>query len=136
MAKEIKTSGERQIKALFVSAANPVLSVPNGNELEEALDGLDLSVALDCYITETTAHCDYVLPVTTMYERAGARRVAVGDVLADRSAGAGRPDLITLTAKQGHLPLAGEIPAGPNSNFRCWNTVSARRRPRRWRRRP
>jgi Molybdopterin oxidoreductase Fe4S4 domain len=33
-------------------------------------------------------------------ERAGARRVAVGDVLADRSAGAGRPDLITLTAKQ------------------------------------
>ena len=30
---------------------------------------MDLSVALDFYITETTAHCDYVLPVTTMYER-------------------------------------------------------------------
>ena len=69
MAKEIKTSGEGQIKALFVSAGNPVLSAPNGNELEEALDGLDLSVALDFYITETTAHCDYVLPATTMYER-------------------------------------------------------------------
>ena len=26
-------------------------------------------VALDFYVTETTAHCDYVLPVTTMYER-------------------------------------------------------------------
>jgi anaerobic selenocysteine-containing dehydrogenase len=69
MAKEITTPGDRQIKALFVSAGNPVLSVPNGNELEEALDGLDLSVALDFYVTETTAHCDYVLPVTTMYER-------------------------------------------------------------------
>jgi anaerobic selenocysteine-containing dehydrogenase len=69
MAKEITTPGDRQIKALFVSAGNPVLSVPNGNELEEALGKLDLSVALDFYITETTAHCDYVLPVTTMYER-------------------------------------------------------------------
>ena len=30
---------------------------------------LDLSVALDFYVTETTARCDYILPVTTMYER-------------------------------------------------------------------
>jgi anaerobic selenocysteine-containing dehydrogenase len=69
MAKEITTPGEGQIRALFVSAGNPVLSVPNGNELEQALGGLDLSVGLDFYVTETTAHCDYVLPVTTMYER-------------------------------------------------------------------
>ena len=26
-------------------------------------------VGLDLYVNETTAHCDYVLPVTTMYER-------------------------------------------------------------------
>lgn len=69
MAKEITTPGDRQIKALFVSAGNPVLSVPNGNELEEAFDELELSVGLDFYVTETTAHCDYILPVTTMYER-------------------------------------------------------------------
>ena len=30
---------------------------------------LELSVGLDLYVTETTALCDYVLPVTTMYER-------------------------------------------------------------------
>lgn len=69
MAKEITTPGHRQIKALFVSAGNPVLSVPNGDELEAAFDKLELSVALDLYVTETTAHCDYILPVTTMYER-------------------------------------------------------------------
>jgi len=69
MAKEISVPGRRQIKALFVSAGNPVLSVPNGNELEAALGELDLMVGLDFYVTETTAHCDYVLPVTTMYER-------------------------------------------------------------------
>ncbi len=69
MAKEITTPGDRQIKAMFVSAGNPVLSVPNGEELEAAFEELDLSVALDFYITETTGRCDYVLPVTTMYER-------------------------------------------------------------------
>ena len=69
MAKEITTPGDRQIKAMFVSAGNPVLSVPNGDELEAAFEHLDLSVALDFYVTETTARCDYILPVTTMYER-------------------------------------------------------------------
>jgi anaerobic selenocysteine-containing dehydrogenase len=69
MAKEITTPGDRQIKAMFVSAGNPVLSVPNGNELEAAWETLELSVALDFYVTETTAHCDYILPTTTMYER-------------------------------------------------------------------
>ena len=69
MAKEIDTPGDRQIKALFVSAGNPVLSVPDGDEIESALNGLELMVGLDLYVTETTAHCDYILPVTTMYER-------------------------------------------------------------------
>jgi anaerobic selenocysteine-containing dehydrogenase len=69
MAKEMTTPGDRQIRAMFVSAGNPVLSVPNGEELEAALSGLELSVALDFYVTETTAKCDYILPVTTMYER-------------------------------------------------------------------
>lgn len=69
LAKEITTPGDRQIRALFVSAGNPVLSVPNGAELGEAMPQLELSVALDFYLTETTARCDYVLPVTTMYER-------------------------------------------------------------------
>ncbi|QZH63219.1 molybdopterin-dependent oxidoreductase [Mycolicibacterium farcinogenes] len=69
MAKEITTPGRRQVKAMFIGAGNPVLSVPNGSELEGALDAAELSVGFDLYVNETTAHCDYVLPVTTMYER-------------------------------------------------------------------
>jgi anaerobic selenocysteine-containing dehydrogenase len=69
MAKEITTPGDGQIRALFVSAGNPVLSVPNSPELERALGRLELSVGIDFYINETTAHCDYVLPAATMYER-------------------------------------------------------------------
>ncbi|MGB2712172.1 MAG: molybdopterin-dependent oxidoreductase, partial [Conexibacter sp.] len=69
MAKEIVTPGRGQLRALFVSAGNPVLSVPNGDELEAALEQLELCVSLDLYVNETNAHADYVLPATTMYER-------------------------------------------------------------------
>ncbi|MEP9391392.1 molybdopterin-dependent oxidoreductase [Gordonia sp. VNK1] len=70
MAKEIMTPGRGQLRALFVSAGNPVLSVPNGDELRSALGELELMVSLDIYRNETNAHADYILPATTMYERA------------------------------------------------------------------
>jgi anaerobic selenocysteine-containing dehydrogenase len=66
---EIETPGEGQIRALFVSAGNPVLSVPDGEALERALGRLDLCVSLDLYVNETNKHADYVLPATTFYER-------------------------------------------------------------------
>jgi formate dehydrogenase len=69
LPKEIETPGARQIRALFVSAGNPVLSVPDGDSLERALGKLDLMVALDFYVNETTRHADYILPTTTLYER-------------------------------------------------------------------
>jgi anaerobic selenocysteine-containing dehydrogenase len=69
MAKEITTPGPGRMRAMFVSAGNPVLSVPNGTELEDALGRLDLFVAIDLYLTETSKHADYVLPATTFLER-------------------------------------------------------------------
>jgi formate dehydrogenase len=69
MAKEITTPGPGQMRALFVSAGNPVLSVPNGEELEAALGELDLCVSIDLYVSDTGCHADFVLPATTMYER-------------------------------------------------------------------
>jgi anaerobic selenocysteine-containing dehydrogenase len=69
LPKEITTPGERQIRAFFVSAGNPVLSVPDGEALEHAFGELELMVALDFYVTETSRHADYVLPATTFLER-------------------------------------------------------------------
>ena len=66
---EIETPGERQLRALFVSAGNPVLSVPDGDAMERALGKLDLLVSLDFYVNETNRHADYVLPTTTFFER-------------------------------------------------------------------
>jgi len=69
LPREITTPGERQIRALFVSAGNPVLSVPDGDALERAFEDLDLLVSLDFYVNETNRHADYVLPTTTFLER-------------------------------------------------------------------
>src|SRR4051794_9820011 len=67
--QEIETPGEGQLRALFVSAGNPVLSVPDGEAMERALGKLDLMVSLDFYVNETNRHADYVLPTTTFLER-------------------------------------------------------------------
>jgi formate dehydrogenase len=67
--QEIETPGDSQLRALFVSAGNPVLSVPDGEAMERALGKLDLLVSLDFYVNETNRHADYVLPTTTFLER-------------------------------------------------------------------
>ncbi|MDX6670351.1 MAG: hypothetical protein QOI91_714 [Solirubrobacteraceae bacterium] len=69
MAREIATAGPGQLRALFVSAGNPVMSVPDGDALSSAMDELDLFVSLDLYVTETNRNADYVLPATTFLER-------------------------------------------------------------------
>ena len=70
MADEITTPGEGSLRALFVLAGNPVITGPDGDGLERALEELDLMVALDLYVNETNRHADYVLPAATWLERA------------------------------------------------------------------
>ena len=69
MAREMTTPGDRQIRAFFTSAGNPVLSCPDGEELERALETLELQVSIDFYVNETNRHADYILPATTWLER-------------------------------------------------------------------
>jgi anaerobic selenocysteine-containing dehydrogenase len=68
LAEEILTNGEGQIKALITNCGNPVLSTPNGTQLDQALDALDFMVAIDIYINETTRHADIILPPATGVE--------------------------------------------------------------------
>lgn len=69
LAEEITTPGEGQIKAMVIGAGNPVLTTPNGQQLDEAFAGLDFVVAVDFYITETTRHANIILPPVTALER-------------------------------------------------------------------
>jgi anaerobic selenocysteine-containing dehydrogenase len=69
LAEEIMTEGPGQVKALVTLAGNPVLSTPNGRELDQALAGLEFMVSIDCYINETTRHANIILPPTSSLER-------------------------------------------------------------------
>lgn len=69
MAEEITTPGPGQLRALIVSAGNPVLSVPGSADLEAALPQLELQVAIDLYRNETHRSAHYLLPAATFLER-------------------------------------------------------------------
>jgi len=69
MADEMTTPGPGQVRAFFVTAGNPVLSVPNAPALRQALEQLDLMVSIDFYVTETSSKAHYILPATTFLER-------------------------------------------------------------------
>lgn len=68
LAEEMLTPGEGQIRALITSCGNPVLSTPNGTQLEKALAGLDFMVSIDIYINETSRHAHIILPPATGLE--------------------------------------------------------------------
>jgi anaerobic selenocysteine-containing dehydrogenase len=62
LAEEIDTPGEGQIKAMITIAGNPVLSAPDGERLDRALDGVGFMLSIDPYLNETTRHADVILP--------------------------------------------------------------------------
>ncbi|MFV8172742.1 molybdopterin oxidoreductase family protein [Mycolicibacterium peregrinum] len=62
LAEEIDTAGEGQIKAMITIAGNPVLSAPDGDRLDNALDSVDFMLSVDPYLNETTRHADVILP--------------------------------------------------------------------------
>jgi anaerobic selenocysteine-containing dehydrogenase len=68
LAEEILTDGEGQIKAFITSCGNPVLSTPNGSQLDKALESLDFMVSIDFYINETTRHANIILPPASNVE--------------------------------------------------------------------
>jgi len=69
LAEEIDTPGEGRIRALVTVAGNPVLSTPNAGRLDAALATLDLYVAVDPYVNETTRHADVILPVPSALQK-------------------------------------------------------------------
>lgn len=61
-ADELSREDDQRIRTLFVIAGNPVLSAPDGQRTEQALENLDLMVSMDMQITETSRHAHYILP--------------------------------------------------------------------------
>ena len=68
LMEEIETPGKGQIRAMVTLATNPVLSMPHGERLARALEGLEFMVSLDIYLNETTRHADVILPAASPLE--------------------------------------------------------------------
>jgi anaerobic selenocysteine-containing dehydrogenase len=62
LAEEIETEGDGQVRALVTYAGNPVVSAPDSDRLDAALDSLEFMVSIDFYVNETTRHADVILP--------------------------------------------------------------------------
>ncbi len=69
LAEEILTPGEGQIRAMLLMAGNPVLSTPNGAQLDKAFAGLEFMVSIDFYMNESNRHADIILPPVSPLER-------------------------------------------------------------------
>lgn len=69
LAEEMSVAGDGQIKAMVIGAGNPVLTTPNGQQLDKAFEQLDFVVAVDFFMTETSRHANIILPPVTALER-------------------------------------------------------------------
>jgi len=87
-----------KIKGLYVVGENPVVTYPDSGQVQKSLAAVDFLVVQDCFLTETAAMAQVVLPTVTFAEKDGTftnseRRVQrVRPVL--RSAGQARPDFL------------------------------------------
>lgn len=70
LADEILTPGPRQVKALFVTGGNPLITMANAGRLREAFEHLELLVTVDIYRNETGSLAHYTLPATDPFQRA------------------------------------------------------------------
>lgn len=69
LADEILTPGKDQIKSLFVTGGNPLMTMANSARLSDAFDELELLVVTDIYLNETASRAHYVLPATSPLQR-------------------------------------------------------------------
>ncbi len=70
LADEILTPGDRQVRALFVTGGNPLMTMANSGRLRDAFETLDLLVTIDIFLNETGSIADWVLPATAPFQRA------------------------------------------------------------------
>ena len=65
---EVLDDNPDHIRAVIVSACNPLRSYPDTLAYEKAFKSMDLSVCIDVAYNETARQCDYVLPCASYME--------------------------------------------------------------------
>lgn len=62
---------EGRIKAIYIMGENPMLSDPNLNHVEEALEAVEFLAVQDIFLNETAVLADVVLPAASFAEQTG-----------------------------------------------------------------
>jgi len=75
-----------KIKGLLSICFNPVVSLPDGNYVREALERLEFFVNIDFFLSETARYADIVLPGSLMEEDEGTTTNVEGRVIRHRQA--------------------------------------------------
>lgn len=68
MPEEILSDNPERLRAVYVSACNPLRAYPDTTAYEQAFSKLDLLVVNDIAMSETARFAHYVLPCKTFYE--------------------------------------------------------------------
>ncbi len=95
-----------RIKAVWIMATNPVVSLPNADRVRQALAACELVVVSDCTRTDTTQYADILLPAAAWGEKDGTVTNSERCISRQRSflplPGEARPDwwIVTETARR------------------------------------
>jgi anaerobic selenocysteine-containing dehydrogenase len=68
LGQDVLDAADPPIRAVWITAANPVAMLPDARRVAEALSTRELVVAVDPFVTDTTRLAHLVLPTTTLLE--------------------------------------------------------------------
>jgi anaerobic selenocysteine-containing dehydrogenase len=68
LGQEILAAKEPEIRAVWVTAANPVAMLPDSSTVARAFESRELVVVVDSFLTDTARRAHLVLPTTTLVE--------------------------------------------------------------------
>ncbi len=68
LGQEILTAADPPIRAVWITAGNPVAMLPDSTTVARALETRELVVVVDSFLTDTARRATLVLPTTTLVE--------------------------------------------------------------------
>jgi anaerobic selenocysteine-containing dehydrogenase len=66
--QEVLAAKDPEIRAIWVTAANPVAMLPDSAAVARAMETRDFTVVVDSFLTDTARRASLVLPTTTLLE--------------------------------------------------------------------
>jgi len=117
-----------KVKAIWIMATNPAVSLPDNNQVRRALQKCDFVVVSDCVNTDTTGFADVLLPAATWGEKEGTvtnseRRISRQRAFMD-APGEAKPDWWIISRFAQTMGFQGFDYSGVEAIFREYARLS------------